>query len=44
MAQGSTRVIDLGAQASTYFKATGAGWQTRMNDALVEWVDMRATN
>jgi uncharacterized protein (DUF4415 family) len=22
-----------------YFKATGAGWQTRMNDALREWVD-----
>lgn len=21
-----------------YFKATGAGWQTRMNDALREWV------
>jgi uncharacterized protein (DUF4415 family) len=22
----------------TYFKATGAGWQTRMNDELREWV------
>jgi uncharacterized protein (DUF4415 family) len=21
-----------------YFKATGAGWQTRMNEALQEWV------
>ena len=21
-----------------YFKATGDGWQTRMNEALVEWV------
>ena len=21
-----------------YFKATGAGWQTRMNDALCDWV------
>ena len=21
-----------------YFKATGAGWQTRMNEALLEWV------
>jgi uncharacterized protein (DUF4415 family) len=21
-----------------YFKSTGAGWQTRMNDALREWV------
>ena len=25
-----------------YFKATGAGWQTRMNEALVEWVNKRA--
>lgn len=24
-----------------YFKATGAGWQTRMNDALSEWVAQR---
>ena len=21
-----------------YFKATGAGWQTRMDEALLEWV------
>ena len=21
-----------------YFKATGAGWQTRMNEALLEWI------
>ena len=25
-----------------YFKATGAGWQTRMNDALVEWVNKKS--
>jgi uncharacterized protein (DUF4415 family) len=25
-----------------YFKATGAGWQTRMNDALIEWVNKRS--
>jgi uncharacterized protein (DUF4415 family) len=24
-----------------YFKATGAGWQTRMNEALLEWVNKR---
>ncbi len=24
-----------------YFKATGAGWQTRMNHALAEWVAER---
>ena len=25
-----------------YFKATGSGWQTRMNEALVEWVNKRS--
>jgi len=25
-----------------YFKATGAGWQTRMNEALLEWVHKRS--
>ena len=25
-----------------YFKSTGAGWQTRMNDALLEWVNKRS--
>ncbi|CAN5429239.1 hypothetical protein BH11PSE9_BH11PSE9_34670 [soil metagenome] len=25
-----------------YFKATGAGWQTRMNDALLDWVNKRS--
>ena len=26
-----------------YFKATGAGWQTRMNDALRDWVAKRSS-
>ena len=26
-----------------YFKATGAGWQTRMNEALLEWVNKKST-
>ena len=26
-----------------YFKATGAGWQTRMNDALCDWVAKHKT-
>lgn len=26
-----------------YFKGTGAGWQTRMNDVLREWVSGRIT-
>jgi uncharacterized protein (DUF4415 family) len=26
-----------------YFKATGAGWQTRMNDVLCEWVAKHKT-
>jgi uncharacterized protein (DUF4415 family) len=25
-----------------YFKASGAGWQTRMNEALLEWVNKRS--
>jgi uncharacterized protein (DUF4415 family) len=25
-----------------YFKATGSGWQTRMNEALIEWVNKRS--
>jgi uncharacterized protein (DUF4415 family) len=24
-----------------YFKATGAGWQTRMNEALLDWIGQR---
>ena len=26
-----------------YFKATGDGWQTRMNEALVEWVSKHSS-
>ena len=26
-----------------YFKGTGTGWQTRMNEALLEWVHKRST-
>ena len=25
-----------------YFKSTGTGWQTRMNEVLVEWVSKRS--
>jgi uncharacterized protein (DUF4415 family) len=25
-----------------YFKATGTGWQTRMNEVLLEWVNKRS--
>ena len=25
-----------------YFKAKGTGWQTRMNEALLEWVNKRS--
>jgi uncharacterized protein (DUF4415 family) len=25
-----------------YFKSTGAGWQTRMNEALIDWVNKRS--
>jgi uncharacterized protein (DUF4415 family) len=26
-----------------YFKASGSGWQTRMNEALLEWISKRPT-
>lgn len=26
-----------------YFKSTGSGWQTRMNDVLMEWVNKKST-
>ena len=26
-----------------YFKSTGTGWQTKMNDALLEWVSKRTS-
>jgi uncharacterized protein (DUF4415 family) len=41
-AQGVTKVptsIRLDARVLEAFKATGDGWQTRMNDALMEWAD-----
>ena len=30
--------VRYNAEVIAYFKATGDGWQTRMNDALREWV------
>lgn len=30
------------ADVISAFKATGKGWQSRMNDALREWLDKRA--
>ena len=27
-----------------YFKATGDGWQTRMNEALIEWVNLHSAS
>lgn len=31
--------IRLDSRVLSAFKATGEGWQTRMNDALLEWAD-----
>jgi len=31
--------IRLDVRVLNAFKATGEGWQTRMNDALTEWAD-----
>ena len=33
--------VRYNAEVIAYFKATGDGWQTRMNDALREWVAAR---
>ena len=33
--------IRFDAEVLEAFKATGAGWQTRMNDALKEWLKKR---
>ena len=33
--------LRLPAEVLAYFKASGAGWQTRMNEALCEWVSKR---
>jgi uncharacterized protein (DUF4415 family) len=30
------------AEVVEAFRATGAGWQARMNDALKEWLKQRA--
>jgi uncharacterized protein (DUF4415 family) len=30
--------IFLGCDVLAAFRATGAGWQTRMNDALKDWL------
>ena len=30
--------VHYNPEVIVYFKATGDGWQTRMNDALCEWV------
>ncbi|MGC9385471.1 MAG: BrnA antitoxin family protein [Hydrogenovibrio sp.] len=32
------------AEIIEYFKSTGKGWQTRMNDALNEWMKEHATH
>lgn len=40
--QGVTKApisIRLDVRVLDAFKATGEGWQTRMNDALTEWAD-----
>ena len=35
--------IRYSAEVLQYFKSTGAGWQTRMNEALVDWVAKRTS-
>jgi len=35
--------IRLDKDILTAFRATGAGWQTRMNDALKEWLNSHST-
>ena len=34
--------VRYSSEVLEYFKATGAGWQTRMNEALLEWVHKRS--
>lgn len=34
--------IRFDAEVLAYFRSTGKGWQTRMNDALKEWVKEHA--
>ena len=38
----SPDTIDLAPEVLAYFKATGPGWQTRMNNALKEWIRLHA--
>lgn len=35
--------IRLDAEVIDAFKSTGKGWQTRMNNALKEWLDMHSS-
>ena len=35
--------IRYSTEVLQYFKSTGAGWQTRMNEALVDWVAKRTS-
>ena len=38
----SPDAVDLAPEVLAYFKATGPGWQTRMNNALKEWIKLHA--
>ena len=33
--------VRVSPEVLAYFKASGAGWQTRMNEALCEWISKR---
>lgn len=35
--------VRFDAEVLAYFRATGKGWQTRMNDALKEWLKEHVT-
>ena len=35
--------VRFDAEVLAYFRATGRGWQTRMNDALKEWLKEHVT-
>jgi len=35
------RSIRFSAEVISYFRATGKGWQTRMDNALKEWISMQ---
>ena len=34
--------VRYGPEVLQYFKSTGAGWQTRMNDALIDWMNKKS--